>query len=73
MMSDHTLHEADVGGRELDARQIRRFFFGNDPGWLAGSARLDYLGPTSALCGVAGAKGRKRDEAQGNGLAGHGF
>ena len=71
MMSDHTLHEANVGGREADSRQIRRFFLGNDPGWLAGSARLDDLGPTSALCGMAGAKDRKREKSQGKGQSGH--
>ena len=73
MMSDHTLHEANVGGRELDARQIRRFFLGNDPGWLSRSARLDYLGPAGALCGVAGAEDHKREESEGKGRARHGF
>jgi hypothetical protein len=69
MMSDHTLHEANVGGREADSRQIRRFFLGNDPGWLTGSARLDYLRRAGALSGVAGAKGRQREDSKGQGRA----
>ena len=73
MMSDHTLHEADVSGREPDTRQIRRFFFGNDPRWLSRSARLDYLRPAGAGCGMAGAKNRKREESEGKERARHGF
>ena len=73
MMSDHTLHEANVGGGEPDSRQIRRFFLGNDLSWLTGSARLDDFRRAGALSGVAGAKGREREDSKGKGRAGHCF
>ena len=49
VMSDHTLHEPDVGGRELHLREIGSFLGRNRARRLSGSAWLDDGRPAANL------------------------
>ncbi len=61
VVADHTLHEPDVGGRELDPREIAGFLGGNRARRLSGGARLDD-GRTAADLGRAARGAEERQD-----------
>jgi hypothetical protein len=66
VVTDHTLHEPYVGGREPDAGQIRGIFSRNHAGWLSRRARLDDLRAAAGVGGATGAGGNGQQKGEQN-------
>ena len=66
VVTDHTLHEPYIGGREPYARQIRGIFSRNHAGGLSGRARLDDLRAAASVGGATGADGHGQQKREQN-------